>query len=164
MKSTVPPYLEDKRVSRLQKKILTLMYAIIQKQDVEVHRNQYGLPTAWIYQIYLYKKLRENLKIHKLTFQEICERDGVSPKSILLKLRLMSPGYKERYLNQWDDDKFKASYYRSITHLYDKGLIQVAFTKTKPKVRMITFSDEGYKVVKNKILKRKFRATQKKGM
>jgi len=162
MKSTLTRYMDDERLSSLQRKILMLMYTFIEKQDVEIHRNQAGSPTAWIYQIYLYKKLRENMKIHKLTFQEICERDGISPNSIMLKLRLMSSGYRERYLNQWDDDSFKASYYRCITNLYDKGLIQVAITKTKPKIRVITFSDKGYKLLKKKILKKKLRTNQKK--
>lgn len=157
MKSTVTPNKGDERLNRLQRKILTLMYAFIEKQDMEIHRNQDGSPTLWIYQIYLFKKLRENMNIHKLTFQEICERDGISPQSIMLKLHLLIPGYRERYLNQWDDDRFTSSYYRSIIHLYNKGLVKVAFTKRKPKIRVIAFSDKGYEVLKQKILKRKVR-------
>ncbi len=157
MKSTLTSNLGDERLSRLQRKILTLMYTFIEKQDVEIHRKKDGSPTVWIYQIYLFKKLRETMNIHKLTFQEICERDGMSPQSILLRLRLLIPGYRERYLNQWDDERFTSSYYGSILHLYNKGLVKVAFTKRKPKVRVIAFSEKGYEVLKQKILKRKIR-------
>ena len=146
--------MKDERLSRLQQKILTLMYKFIKKRGGERVRNDDGSVTPWVYERSVYYELRKNLKIHKLTRKEICEKLGAS--SAKLRLRLMSLGTveKERLLNQWDDASLKSSYSRSLMNLWKKKLILVGFTSEKPRKRVMAFSTKGYKVIRKKLLKK----------
>ena len=60
--------MKDERLSRLQQKILTLMYKFIKKRGGERVRNDDGSVTPWVYERSVYYELRKNLKIHKLRY------------------------------------------------------------------------------------------------
>ena len=146
--------MKDERLSRLQQKILTLMYKFIKKRSCERVRNDDGSLTPWIYERYVYWELRKNLKIHKLTKKEIRKKLGISAAKFRLRLLRLSIVEKERLLNQWDDASLKASYSRSLMNLWKKKLILVGFTSEKPRKRVMAFSNKGYKVIRKKLLKK----------
>lgn len=142
---------KEERLSKMQLKILTLLHSYANNISWETVMDENNEPTCWKYNHLLYTDLRKKLKIHKLTLTEICKKSEIPPNILPIKLMMMNIIQRDKFENQWDDDSLKASYSRSIKNLRKKGLISIGYTKTKPREKVIAFTQKGYDLICKKL-------------
>ena len=146
---------EDERLSRLQLKILKAMNKELLEQNWCVVRDKNEEPTIWIYNWAVYRDVRKAYRKRRLSLQEICEKKNISAEIMKKKLKSISIFDRRDYLDQWNDDSLRVSYYRSIQNLYKKGLIEVGYTRNGDKAKVMTFTQKGYDLFCKKIKKKK---------
>jgi hypothetical protein len=141
---------KDERLSKLQLKILDIMYKIIESGEDLVNFVENNEITGWVKSWAVYYNLRKRLRIHKLTFLEIVKKSGIDPNIIPLKLMTMGIIERDNFENQWDDDCLKVSFSRSIHNMRRKGLIKIGNVKNS-KEQVLAFTEKGFTLYKKKM-------------
>ncbi len=129
----------DERLSKLQGKILVIMFKELIDSSWATFRNDKGESTNYLYKSIIYTILRKELKIHKLTTKERLEKEPY------LQLKMMSASMmdRDRLLNQWDDSCLKVSFSRAIKNMREKELIKQVRVKRTPSDKLICFTKKG---------------------
>lgn len=142
---------KDERLSKLQRKIMKVMYKEMLEQSWCVVRETNGASTTWIYNWAVYRDIRKAYRKRQLSLKEICEKKNVSPEIMKKKLQSIGIFYRRDFFDQWNDESLRVSYYRSIKNLYQKGLIVVGYTRDEDTAKVIAFTQKGFELFKKKM-------------